>query len=376
MGVVVMMQAGAQCAIDCKRWLASILLTGRLSTEFDAKSMLRLLDFAKRESVLPILEYRLREGDGWAGLTEDMQAALMSEARDHAVRDMARQHELRQVADALTQAGLRVLLLKGNALGLWLYPQSYLREVSDIDLLLVSHEALEHALTALAPLGYLMPDELSRFSYEHTAVRTIFGGARSELDLHTRLLNAPVFADVLPFDVLWTRSMPVDGLPETMRVLCPVHALLHASLNRALDMQFAVPDTLRLLYDAHLLALKLTHDEWLQLRQEATERALCGVVYAMLEATIGALSTPVPVDMLQALQSQAQSETLDSSRLGDWRYMQRMNLRALPGVRARLGWLWHRLLPGREKLRKRYGDASLSTLLWRRVRQGWRRLLS
>lgn len=372
-----MTRAETSGACSTRRWLIAALLEGKFTAlAGDVPPLQQLMDTSRREGVSALLEYRLRAGGGWAQLPAELQEALVAEARAHAVRDMARQHELRQVAGVFAQAGLRVLLLKGNALGLWLYPKPYLREVSDIDLLLASHEDFEKALAALAPLGYTVPDRLSRFSYEHTATRIVSGVGRSELDLHTRMLDVPVFADALPFDVLWSSSMPVDEQPKTMRRLDPVHALMHACLNRALDKQFGVPDTLRLLYDVHLLALKFTPEEWSQLQQQATARATCGVVHAMLEATIHALSTPVPVDMLQALQSQAQSETLDSSRLGDWRYMQRMNLRALPGVRARLGWLWHRLLPGREKLRKRYGDASLSTLLWRRVRQGWRRLLS
>lgn len=358
--------------------LLAAVLCGRQSgaAPIDEVSAQHLLDSAEQEGVTVLLEYRLRASGELEGLPESLRLALTARARTVVMRDMARQHELRQVASALAEANVRSLVLKGNALGLWLYPEPYLRRVSDIDLLVASHEEIERAWMALVPLGFAIEGRASPYQFERTAVRMLPGGGRSELDLHARLLNAPAFADILPFDVLWANSMAVGGLPETMRALCPVHALLHASMNRALDTQFGVPDTLRLLYDVHLLALKFTPEEWSQLQQQATERAACGIAHAMLVATIQAFSTPVPADVMQMLWSQSQKELLDASRLGDWRYMQRMSLRALPGAGARLRWLWHRFLPGRENLHKLHGDAPLPILLWRRVRHGLHRLLS
>ena len=354
--------------------LAAALSTGDIGEDLTDGDVQALLAATAREGVSALLESRLRAGAGWGELPNTLQAELVSRTRIAAVQDMARQQELRRVAETLANAGIKTLLLKGNALGLWLYPQPYLRMVSDIDLLFASEAELERGLHVLSTLGYSSKSRARPYQFERTTTRNIPGIGRCELDLHSRLLNAPVFADVLPFAALWAQSVQLPSLPEGVRVLGHAHALLHASLNRALDMQFGVPDTLRLLYDAHLLALQMPEDGWQHLLEDAVSRGLCGVVHAMLKTATAVLLTPVPAGVLDALQVQTSKEAIDASRLSNWRYMQRMNLRALPSMQARLRWLWLRLLPDRESLGKLHGDGPLLMLLMRRIAKGLVRL--
>ena len=83
---------------------------------------------------------------------------------------------------------------------------------------------------------------------------------------------------------------------------------------------------------------------------------------ALADCPLAATCTPASEVVLRAA-------PLDPARLGDWAYMQRRNAAALP-LTQRLHWLWRRLIPETDFLRKTYGsDASWPRLLlahWRR----------
>ncbi|MBC6962169.1 MAG: hypothetical protein DWB48_05405, partial [Nitrosomonas sp.] len=129
-----------------------------------------------------------------------------------------------------------------------------LRQRFDIDLLLDSAAAVRQAADALAAHGYAPAFEPGDTHFELTLRRSIDGRLRSELDLHSRLLNAAVYADVFSFAALWESGQALPGYGASLRALSPRHALAHACLNRALDLQNGIPDRLKLLYDLRLLA--------------------------------------------------------------------------------------------------------------------------
>jgi hypothetical protein len=79
---------------------------------------------------------------------------------------------------------------------------------------------------------------------------------------------------------------------------------------------------------------------------------------------------------MEALQRNADAESIDWHRLDDWRYMQWQNLKALPTTGARLRWLWQRLAPSSSHLRHMYGQGSWLALMGRRLRRGMKRLLN
>ena len=61
---------------------------------------------------------------------------------------------------------------------------------------------------------------------------------------------------------------------------------------------------------------------------------------------------------------------VDGERVHDWRYMHRMNLRALPSLRARLNWLVRKSFPNLQLMREMYGrDKSVPALWAARARQ-------
>ncbi len=362
-------------ADSLRDWLSAALRSGRPPPLDDALAAEALLAAADREGVVALLEARLRTEGGWNALPSAHRDALQAHARGLAAQWLQRGEELRQLERTLAEAGLRVLLLKGSALALWLYPQPYLRMGGDIDLLLESSAAVQQAAAALAALDYAPVFEPGDTHFETTLRRSVDGRVRSELDLHARLLNAAAYADVLVFDELWDAAQPLLDLGDQMRALSPRHALAHACLNRALDMQNGIPDRLKLLYDLRLFAARNSAADWDALCALAEEKKIAGVCLRSLDDAAQGLGASIPAQVRMRLQALTGREPLDYHRLDDWRYMQWQNLRTLPSLGARLHWLRQRLLPGAAQLRELYGEGPLWRLWLRRFRRGVARLL-
>lgn len=95
------------------------------------------------------------------------------------------------------------------------------------------------------------------------------------------------------------------------------------------------------------------------------------------QATFGADFVAVPGDLTTALREAARDESLDVTRLRDWRYMQMQAFLAQSTLRLRARYLWQRLWPSRDYKAYLYGlqDLGYWGLIGIRVRTAVRRLL-
>lgn len=350
------------------------LRDGMLPPDASAMPAERLLAVAAEEDVLPLLEWRLRTTVPRPSLPEVLRDGLAHGAREAAAQSLFHEMELRKIERVLKRDRIRALLLKGNALGFWMYPEPYLRVNSDIDLLFESRQCAELAATAFSELGYMLSFTPAVNNYEMTCRLMVDGSSRCELDLHCKLVNSAAYADVLSFEELWHAATPLPALAGGLRALSPVHALMHACMNRALDMQNGLPDMLKLLYDIHLLLGRMDDQAWGALIDLARAKNMAGVCLRSIDDTIAIFATTAPSAAIQSLCAAADSEPLDRHRLDDWRYMQWQNLKALPGPATRLRWLWQRLFPPLSHLRELHGEGNWLQLMGRRVRRGLLRL--
>ena len=360
----------AQMKNSTRAWISRVISSGHAGAGLEGLPFDVVLEEAAFEDVLPWLEWRLRD----AVLPPEQRASLSRAARTAAAQSLFREAELRRVATVLERHGIRALLLKGNALGQWLYPQPYLRVSGDIDLLLESRAAAEQAAIACTELGYALGFSPAASNFEMTSRLVVDGISRSELDLHCRLLNSAAYADIFAFEELWRDAMPLPALASSLQALSPLHAFAHACLNRALDMQIGEPDRLKLLVDIHLLAERMDAGAWQQFLSMAAAKRISGICLRTISDTVDAFGSAVPADVLEALRKAAEAEPIDWRRLHDWRYMQWQNLKALPGTRAKLTWLWERVFLTHGHLRKLHGEGSWSTLMLRRMGRGLSRL--
>lgn len=208
-------------------------------------------------------------------LRRSLRAAFRREAAIEAIR----RTELVAVLDALTQAGIRIVVLKGAQLAYTHYPQPWLRPRLDTDLL-VAPDDRTRADEILRVLGYRPGTHFSgdlvthQFRYE----RSIRHGFTDAVDLHWRIANPHVFAAAMTFEELADRARPIDALGPNALGPSDAHALLLACIHRVAHHDNS--DRLIWLYDIHLLAGSMSAEARETVIEEATRkrlRAVCGI---------------------------------------------------------------------------------------------------
>lgn len=355
------MQSSVQ-ATDLRSTLAAVL-SGTASPLAVLRFPIEQLAAAcHAEGVATLIAQRVEH----TGNAPEMVAALAQQRRrGQAASDLGQRAELRRVLATLGQAGIPVLLLKGHALGQWLYPEPHLRECSDIDLLFADRRQAEQAARAVQPLGYAVLYRPSRFAHEFPCRRD---GWQIDLDLHWALAEAPALDRLPGFDALHASAIALPGLGLSAIGLSPVHALLHACVHRASNLGAGLGDRLKWLYDIHLLAMRFDSTEWDCFVDACRDARICGLAWSGLHAAQALFATGLPVAVSERLGRDAGADALDASRLADWRYLQRRNLQALDGFAAKACWLGNRVFPANGYLRELYGsEQGWIGLMWQRL---------
>ena len=165
------------------------------------------------------------------------------------------------VLHGLATAGVPVILLKGTPLAYSLYPMPSARPRVDTDLLVPRHQ-VDRLRETMAGMGYEAPlfcDGELLFC-QFPLQRTDAFGVVHRFDCHWRISTQSVFADVLTFDEVAPRSIPVPALGEHARTLAPVDALLLACVHPVMHHRNA--ESLLWLFDVHLLAASLSNEEF------------------------------------------------------------------------------------------------------------------
>ena len=201
-----------------------------------------------------------------------------------AARDVSRLFEQAQ--------GFDLLLLKGTALAYTHYPQPYLRPRNDIDLL-IRRADVGRAEAALSACGFARAAEADAGLWtgqRHYAKTSAAGPAH--VDLHWRVVNPLAFADVLPFDDVWSRSVGVPALGPLARTLAAPDTLLLSCVHRVAHHQDRV--NLLWLWDIHLVSSRLSAGEWSRFLETAAASRVLGVCVRGLTLAHEWFGTPIP----------------------------------------------------------------------------------
>lgn len=363
-------------------WMLALLRgeTPRWPSDAHANGFVQdLLCASRHHGTGGLLHQALAHAD-WQGCPAELRAVLTGEARRAAVTDLVQEAELRRVLAALIAQGVHPLLLKGTPLAYTHYPAPALRPRADIDLL-IPHEQLEGVATALETLGYTRLNAIcgELVSRQNTFLRFGDRGVQHLLDVHWKISNAPMFADTLGYAELAARAVPIPELGGHARAPAAPHALLLACVHRVAHHH----DTERLiwLYDIHLLARGLSHDEWAFFLDLATARKVRAICVDALRLAHDCFSTPLPAPVFASAHTSAATEPsrryLALAQARGLRYLL-LDLQALGGWRAKLRLLREHALPASDYMLRRYGvtrKALLPALYLHRGVRGLRRLL-
>jgi hypothetical protein len=282
-------------------------------------------------------------------------AAMDEELREAAVVEALRARELRTVLAGLP-AGVRPIVFKGAALAQTHYPRSELRPRADTDLMIRSsdRDAVAHALIGL---GYdRMPEvdgeeAVGQFHFQRHDSNGLFHA----LDVHWRVSNVRVFADVLTYDELTRDAVALPALGPHAWAPSPVHALLVACVHRV--AHHGDTDDLLWLFDVYLLARAFTsreRDEFTALASERRMRAVCAKALTLADELFGG----VDAEWMTALSAPASVSEPSAAFLGGGLRqvdILKSDLAATEGWRSRATLLREHLFPSAAFMYERYG---------------------
>lgn len=294
-----------------------------------------LVAAAEAHGVSALLWLCLSRGPGHRA--QAFVAATASLVRAGATRDLLVQRELGRVLEALATEGVRALVVKGAALAYTVYAESWQRPRTDSDLLVAPADE-QRAGAVLERCGYRRSDAVSSgaFVSHQTVFERTEHGMHHVIDLHRKLVNPQVLADVLPFELLWSTARPAPALGRAARVPSLEASTILACVHRLAHHQ----DQERLiwLYDLKLLANAMQPEEWDALTALACSRRVAGLCLDGLCQAARRVRAVVPPRVEAALAAAAPGEP--SARYLEQTVLRRHvlvdDLSMLPSWRARL----------------------------------------
>jgi hypothetical protein len=245
---------------------------------------------AELHGILPLIADRLKDDAGMPGRLRSM---LSKRARHEIGADLVRESALKQLLPSLGRAGVNPLLMKGAQLAYTHYPRPDLRPRADTDILIRESDRspVDEALTGLGyqPLGQTSGKLVS---YQASYLKGRPGAAFHIVDVHWKVANPQVFADVLSYDEMAESAVPIRNHGLSALGLCDLHALLVACVHRVAHHRDSV--VLVWLYDIDLITRRFGPAEWERFVTLAVERGVRTVCRRSLEQTARWLRTDVP----------------------------------------------------------------------------------
>jgi len=308
---------------------------------------------SEKEGVAPLVYSGLRRASWPPAMPEPTRRAFGRSYHANVAHSTLLFSELDRLLTGFTEAGIRVIVLKGAALADLLYADRALRPMNDLDLL-VSIDQLETAMDILRRSGYQIQNASYHLVYSGGPV------GRVNLELHWSLTGitlpaqAEFFQDVRARAVTWRRP---DGSGVQALTLSPEDQLLYLAAHLWLQHP---GDNSRLIwyYDLHLLVEQCGNElDWSVIRERRLPRAWTLGLYRTLRGTQERLGTRLPEWWMEALHRQDQVAGSPAEGAGR---VEREPLVWVWEALGELGWklrlrlVLHLLLPHPNYMRWRY----------------------
>jgi hypothetical protein len=290
-----------------------LLLTDRCSqvlwNDFSGAHIGLLFSIAKEEGVAPSLYHSLaRHGADLPPPVTDHLPALQAEYYQSVARNASYLFELSGILAEFSRAGIPVIVLKGAAIALTLYPDPGLRSMNDIDLI-VRRSDFESAYSIMAARGYEPVAQkapwLNREIGTHVGLASKHG-AKILVDLHWSLLSGSGAAPAPTPEWLWGNVEPLKPLADgallpSARTLTPEAQLLYYSAHLVLLHGYA-GSRLLWFYDIYrLLVLWGDRLNWEKVIHDATLLHWSAVLLSLSAELQALFGVQLPAQVLQSL---------------------------------------------------------------------------
>lgn len=241
--------------------------------------------------LLPLLWHNLIDHD----VRHPVMPLLKGVYRHTWFGNQVRLGKLRAVSDALADAGVPLLALKGVALAHGVYQNPGLRPMDDLDVLV--HPAdVGRSLQALRDHGWTTPVARPDQLLEVVNGTELHDAEWERLDLHGHILPGGLRTEL---DARrWGRAVLVDTGETAFLTLDPTDQLLHTIVHGAL----ADPPAIRWIADALTILRRFAGGiHWERMLADAEAEQYGHVVATRLIALAGLLDAPVPIEVVDGL---------------------------------------------------------------------------
>ncbi len=311
---------------------------------------------------------------GWPTAAAEM---VKEEARLQSFWEMSHSKVTGQLVEALHDAGIPALILKGTALAYSLYPKPEFRRRGDSDLLIENADRAKTRAVFEAcgfsqwrdvrPLQECWQSD-AKLGFNHT------------FDLHWRISASAAISGLLEANLPRRKPVSLPRLSPNAQGIGPVDNLILICINRAQHGKFGYlvgkhrlfeNDRLIWALDIDLMAEQFDACGWDQVVDSASASGSSNVVLSGLQMAQRHLGTAIPEDVLAQLEQQSDDERLTrylNSESGRERLM--LDLAASPTLRDKMRLLSFKLYPSEDLLHERYPDAdgwSIAALRARRL---------
>ncbi|MFC1688475.1 nucleotidyltransferase family protein [Pseudomonadota bacterium] len=304
----------------------------------------------EHHGVQALLFHCVHESDAWKDWPQDVRQVLERASKAGVAQEMLRTHHLSRILKEFDRAGVRCLLMKGEALALSHYSTPGTRTRCDSDLFIHLGD-IEAARQALLDADLNIVSQVYK-SHQFTVSRTGDVSGAVQFDVHWRISNHPLFARVISFEDAFDNSLAVPGM-ENARMLNAVDALLLACMHRMGNERH---DRNRLIWinDIHELTTSMDANELMEFASKAVRLGVQAACLDGLSRSVKCLLTAVPDSVIEVLKTpelpRSRSVRIARSSLGllidDWRN--------LVDRRSRLGLLRELVWPSSSYLLQKY----------------------
>lgn len=308
--------------------------------------------------VTGLVDERVRTLPDGAGWPREVRDALAANVWKRTANELLQSAALTAVLEALAADAIQPIIVKGTALAYSVYASPASRPRIDTDML-IRHDQIDALQRVMSALGYTAPlhCEGELLFCQFPLQKTGRFGALHRFDCHWKISTQPVFADVLTFDEVAPRTVPLPALGAHARTLAPADALLLACIHPVMHHRNA--DSLIWIHDIHLLASSLSGDELERFTEMAIAKemsAICGRQLRVAQTTFG---TRVPESTMERLAVEC-AEASAVYLQHDRRWIDELvsSLRGLPRWRDRLRLLREIAFPAPAYMRASYEVAA------------------
>jgi Uncharacterised nucleotidyltransferase len=304
---------------------------------------------------------------------------LAAYAHRQAALEMLRGEEISLVLADLAAAGIRPVLIKGTPLAYGVYETPMCRPRADTDMLIREGEVAA-ARAVFARRGYTATVHCSDLFSQFEVQKEGRFGVVHVFDVHWKISTQPVFDKVLSYGEILPRAQAVPALGPHAMTAGPVDALLIACVHPVMHHRNA--QRVLWIYDVHLLAGRLSAEEFDEFASLARRKQMAAICAEQLRVARTVFGTPVPPSVFDELSAPAEpepsSDYLASQRR--WHHELASSVRGLPRVGDRVRLLREVLLPSPGYMLAAYGLRGKPLAPWllpalylhRNVRGAWR----